>query len=182
MKQKGYMLLVCLFLGAFILTGISDAVAPVEEEKILPDATVLPVNDSERLQPDADVYQTMYFLRCNHSISRRTKAAQDVQGATFDEVRQYYDVWTLLTLSTDHVRMERQIDLYCPMHKVLFLDRAGQIVLAENRYGDGMAILKIYEGTSVEMTDEVRGLLVAGQGFDSESDAHQWLQERKLVP
>lgn len=75
--------------------------------------------------------------------------------------------------------MERHIDLYCPAHVVISLDGSGQVVLAENRYGDGMAILKTLDAAPRE--DEMRKTLIAGVGLDSEQEAMEWLQEHGLL-
>lgn len=176
--KKRYVMTAILAMAGFILLGIANGQEP--EEAVLPQATALPVAEVPRIDADAQVYQTMYFTRCGHSVSRRTDAAKQVQGADFDQVRSYYEMWTVLELTENRVEMERQIALFCPMHKVLSLTEAGQVVLSENRYGDGMAILKTYD--AVIKDEETRNLLIAGQGFDSEEMADLWLQEREVLP
>ena len=175
MKNKRYLGLVFMFLCAFTLAGITGAKAPVDEGSTVPQSTSVPVSEQQKIGLNAQVYQTMYFTRCGHKVSRRTDVAEAVREDTFDAVRSYYNLWTILEMTGDRVEMERQIDLYCPMHKVVSLDEAGQVVLSENRYGDGMAILKIYEGTAAD--EKIRNLLIAGRGFDSETEAEKWLSE-----
>lgn len=171
--------ILAVMLAAFALLGITGAKAPVDEAGVMPENTAVPVAEGQSISEDAKVYQTMYFTRCSHSVSRRTNAAEQVQGAAFDDVRAYYDQWTILTLTEDKVEMERQIALFCPMHKVLSLSEAGQVVLSENRYGDGMALLKIYD--AADMDERTREMLIAGLGFDSEEDAKRWLEENGLI-
>lgn len=164
-------------MAVFIGLGIANAHEP--QEQLLPQPTVVPAAEQPSLNAGAQVYQTMLFTRCGHSVSRRTDAAVAVQGASFEAVRSYYDVWTILEMTEEKVEMERQIGLFCPMHKVVSLTDSGQIVLAENRYGDGMAILKIYDAAAPD--EETRNLLLAGQGFDSEEMAEIWLREKQVL-
>lgn len=166
-----------LMLAVFIGLGVANGHEP--DERVLPQPTVVPAAEQPSLNAGAQVYQTMFFTRCGHSVSRRTDAAVAVQGASFEAVRSYYDVWTILEMTEERVEMERQIGLFCPMHKVVSLTEAGQIVLAENRYGDGMAILKIYDATFPD--EETKNLLLAGQGFDSEEMAEMWLREKQVL-
>ncbi len=180
MKNKQYLILMGLFLAVFTWMGIDGAKAPVDQGNTAAEPTALPAAEQPRLKEGAQVYQTMLFTRCGHSVSRRTEAADAVREADFEAVRDYYDLWTVLALSEDSIEMERKIDLFCPMHKVLSLNEAGQVVLAENRYGDGMAILTIYENATVQEKD--RNTLLAGQGFDSRQEAESWLQERNMIP
>lgn len=180
MKIKRSYWLLCLFLAAFAAVGISSAEAPVEKAA-LPEAGAAPVLETEKLSEQATVYQTMVFLRCGHNVSRRTQPAEEVRGEGFGAVRQYYDVWNILTLEKEKIEMERQIDLYCPMHKVISMDETGQIILSENRYGDGMAVIRIYEGGGEEISGEIRETLIAGQGFDTEEAAEKWLEEMSIL-
>lgn len=166
-----------LMLAVFIGLGVANGHEP--DEWVLPQPTVVPAAEQPSLNAGAQVYQTMFFTRCGHSVSRRTDAAAAVQGASFEAVRSYYDVWTILEMTEERVEMERQIGLFCPMHKVVSMTEAGQIVLAENRYGDGMAILKIYDATFPD--EETKNLLLAGQGFDSEEMAEMWLREKQVL-
>ena len=72
--------------------------------------------------------------------------------------------------------MQREIDLFCPMHKVLMVNEAGEIMLCQNQYGDGMAVLTTYEKTLKNFDEETGEALRRGLGFDSREDAEQWLQ------
>lgn len=137
------------------------------------------VNESERLVRHATVSQTMHFLRCNHQVERRINIPEVLTGAALDTVTAYYELWHIQSMEKDRIVMERHIDLYCPAHVVISLDGAGQVVLAENRYGDGMAILKTLD--AVPEADEIRKTLIAGVGFDSEQAAMDWLREHGLL-
>lgn len=180
MRKRPYIFTLLIVLGMLMAGGITTAEAPIEEDE--PETTALPVSEGEKMHADAQVYQTMYFLRCGHSVSRRTGLSDAVKTEDFASVRAYYDLWTVLEMTADHVEMERQLDLYCPMHQVVSLNETGQVVLSENRYGDGMAVKKVYAGSIDAISEETREKLLAGQGFDSEQDANAWLEEMGILP
>ena len=71
--------------------------------------------------------------------------------------------------------MSREIPLYCPMHEVLSVSDAGEIVLSRNVYGDGMAATREYHRLLSEFDEEVQAALLLGMGFDSREEAERWL-------
>ena len=92
-----------LMLAVFIGLGVANGHEP--DERVLPQPTVVPAAEQPSLNAGAQVYQTMFFTRCGHSVSRRTDAAAAVQGASFEAVRSYYDVWTILEMTEERVEM-----------------------------------------------------------------------------
>lgn len=180
MQKKRYVTTLLILLGMMIAGGITTAKAPVEQYG--PCETALPVSEGERMAEDAKVYQTMYFLRCGHSVSRRTELADAVKQGSFSDVQAYYSLWTVLETTKEQVKMERQLDLFCPMHQVVSLNEAGQVILSENRYGDGMAVKKVYDTELALLPQDVRNALVAGIGFDSEAQADAWMEEKGIGP
>ena len=70
--------------------------------------------------------------------------------------------------------MSREIDLFCPMHRVIGCNEAGEIVRSRNVYGDGMAIEKtcplLLESLPPREQDQVR----LGLGFDTAEEADAW--------
>ena len=125
--------------------------------------------------PDCDVIQIMGFTRCGHSVTRRIKAPDAVIGCNFSEVQLYYDLWTLESFYPSDIEMRREIELYCPMHVVLSSNGVGEIVLSQNVYGDGMAVIETYDQHISEFDEGVRDDLLLGIGFDSREDALDWL-------
>ena len=119
--------------------------------------------------------QTMAFSRCGHSVSRRIALPGELIGSGLKEMQDHYSLWQIDEMREDQVTMKREIALFCPMHKVLMADEAGQIVLAENRYGDGMAVIKGYERSVGQFALEDQDALLLGMGFDSGEDAEAWL-------
>lgn len=141
---------------------------------------IVQVNEKEKLAEQATVFQTMHFRRCNHQVERRVEIPSGLIGADFEQAAAYYELWHIQEMTQEIIRMERYIDLYCPAHVVLSLDPSGQVVLAENRYGDGMAIVKTID--TKQPAEDKRKMLIAGIGFDGEEDALQWMRDVNLLP
>ena len=178
--MKKRFVMACSLCAAFVLTAwITRANAPADKEKEDPMIITQQTAEEYRIREHAAVFQTMHFVRCGHPVERRIQVPGQLAGKGFDAVRDYYDLWEIKSMTEETVAMERYIDLFCPLHKVVYLDRTGQVVLAENRYGDGMAILKIYDATFPD--EETKNLLLAGQGFDSEEMAEIWLREKQVL-
>ena len=167
--------------AAALLLLPRDAQAPVQEKA--EDAPTPPAasvaGDGQRLKKDCQIMQTMAFSRCGHSVTRRVTAPEALLGADFGAVRDYYEAWTVESFSPDKVAMQREIDLYCPMHAVLSVNDAGEAVLTWNVYGDGMAVEKTYALTLSDFSAGDRQALIRGIGFDSREEAEEWLNERK---
>lgn len=179
--MKKRFVMACSLCAAFMLTAwITRANAPADKEKEDPKIITQQTAEEYRIREHATVFQTMHFVRCGHPVERRIQVPGQLAGKGFDAVRDYYDLWEIKSMTEETVAMERYIDLFCPLHKVVYLDRTGQVVLAENRYGDGMAILKVLDGRITD--DEMRNQLIAGIGFDSEEEAVQWLKEKGILP
>lgn len=163
----------CMLFGMVI----SDAQAPVE---MTPENTLPPVqmvsDGGENIQAGCTITQTMGFSRCGHSVTRRVDAPQEIFGLDFAGVKNYYALWQIANFSREQMEMQREIDLFCPMHKVLTVNEAGEIILTQNQYGDGMAVLTTYEKTWKDFDEETGEALRRGLGFDSREDAERWLQ------
>lgn len=132
-----------------------------------------------KLKEQASIVQIMHFTRCMHRVDRRIQVPEHLAGSNLEALQAYYDNWQIIRMNQDEVEMERHIDLFCPMHIVVSLDLAGQVVLAENRYGDGMAILDILEDARVKEKD--KPALIAGIGFESREDAVAWLKSQGII-
>ncbi len=122
-----------------------------------------------------EIIQTMGFTRCGHSVTRRVAAPSGVIGANFGDAQAYYSLWHIESFSPDQIAMTRAIDLYCPMHAVLSVNEAGEIVLTHNVYGDGMAVDRTYPRSIGEFDEENQRKLLLGIGFDSREEAEAWL-------
>jgi len=128
--------------------------------------------ETERIRAGCQVTQTMLFTRCGHSVTRRVQAPERLAGQGFSQAQAYYDLWQIEEFSPDNMRMSREIDLYCPMHRVLTANEAGEAVLTRNVYGDGMAVEKTYPDADVTRWNEQdREKLRLGIAFDMEKEA-----------
>jgi len=160
----------------------------VFSEKKLPEEIDLPislptpgnamhVSETENaVLSDCEIIQTMGFLRCGHSVTRRIHPPEEVSGADFAAAQQYYDLWKIESFSPSYISMQREIPLYCPMHDVLGVNEAGEIVLSKNYYGDGMAVVEIFSRQISEFDEQIQEELILGMGFDSREEAAAWLE------
>lgn len=154
---------------------MTEAKAPVmEEEKSLSPAREA-AEGGVQLSKESEILQTMGFSRCGHSVTRRITAPGNLAGADFASVQQYYDLWQIEHFEERQVMMKREIPLFCPMHRVLTVNEAGQVVLTHNQYGDGMAVLKVYDRFFSEFDASRQDALVLGMGFESQEEAEAWL-------
>ena len=129
----------------------------------------------DTVRAGCEIIQTMGFTRCGHSVTRRVAAPSGVIGANFSEIQGYYSLWRVESFSPEQVTMTREIDLFCPMHAVLSVNEAGEIVLTHNVYGDGMAVDRTYPNSIGDFDEETQRKLLLGIGFDSPEDAEAWL-------
>ena len=168
--------------GAFLVAAamlmgatMQRAQAPVDENLVSPPPARETAEQKVRVGKDCSVVQTMRFSRCGHSVTRRVAAPAVIQGMDFAGVQGYYALWQVQAFSEELIEMGREVSLYCPMHKVLSVNEAGEIVLTENVYGDGMAVVKTYDADIGDMREESRDQLLLGLGFDSAEEAEAWL-------
>ena len=156
-----------------------EAKAPVEEDLAALEETPAPAaavsEHRERIGKGCAVIQTMGFSRCGHSVTRRTAAPEALCGADFSAAQAYYALWHIESFAQDQIAMSRDLPLYCPMHQVLGINEAGEVVLCRNEYGDGMAVKKSCGALLEDYDEETRQALVLGIGFDTEEEALKWL-------
>lgn len=129
----------------------------------------------ERTEDGCAVIQTMLFSRCGHSVTRRVRAPEAVIHADFSAVQAYYDLWRLDSFSASQIVMSREIPLFCPMHQVLGVNEAGEIVLSLNVYGDGMAVQRVFDRSVEEFDEAAQEALRLGIGFEEAAAAEEWL-------
>lgn len=156
---------------------IADAKAP--EESGSKDGMIQAEEASEgniRIGEKCEIVQTMGFSSCGHSVTRRIAAPDEMRNAGFEEIQAHYDLWNIESFQKDRVVMRRDMQLYCPMHKVLMVNEAGRIVLSENRYGDGMAVIHSYDRKLTDFDEESKEKLLLGIGFDTREEAEGWLR------
>ncbi|MBE5783637.1 MAG: hypothetical protein E7329_10030 [Clostridiales bacterium] len=155
---------------------IADAKAPEDNEMQSNPIRAETVSEENiRTGKNCEIVQTMGFSSCGHSVTRRIEAPEALKNQKFEEIQAHYSLWQIESFQEDRVVMQREIMLYCPMHKVLTVNDAGRIVLSENLYGDGMAVIHSYDRWLQEFDEESRAQLLLGIGFDTQEEAEGWL-------
>ena len=129
----------------------------------------------ERVASGCEIVQTMGFTRCGHSVTRRIEAPESVLGADFSAAQAYYALWQIDSFSGGHIAMSREIPLFCPMHTVVSVNDAGNVVLCQNVYGDGMAVVEATELSAARLERDLREELLLGVGFDTKEEAEAYL-------
>lgn len=186
LASKGFFRLL-LMTGTAILAAllimIRVAKAPVDPEGAVPSETQAPAASAAEnralVSPGCQVIQTMAFTRCGHSVTRRVNAPEALRGADFAAVQQYYDLWRVESYAGEQIAMSREIALFCPMHTVVGVNEAGNVVLSRNVYGDGMAVVKTCPLTLDDLPESERDALLSGMGFETDAEAEAWLNSHK---
>ena len=142
-----------------------------------PPPAVGAAEQGERIAEGCEIIQTMAFTRCGHSVTRRVEAPDALIGKDFAAAQAYYSVWQIESYRPEHIDMQREIPLFCPIHTVAGVNEAGEAVLARNLYGDGMAVIRDTGRILESFSPEERDALLQGLGFDSEEEAEAWLRE-----
>ena len=176
----GRLALVTLGLAAAaLILMMRHAHAPAADERVALEPTLPPAAEAlegnGRVEPSCEIMQTMGFSRCGHSVTRRVRVPEQLTGADFQAVQAYYDLWQIEAYAPASIVMSREIPLYCPMHQVLGVSEAGEIVLSRNVYGDGMAVTAAYGIVLEVVAEDKREALLVGLGFDSQAEAEAWL-------
>ena len=173
-------------LAAALLLMNREAKVAGEPDEAPPYETQAPAASASesggRVQSSCQVIQTMAFSRCGHSVTRRVNAPEALIGADFSAVQGYYDLWHVETFTGDQIAMRREIGLFCPMHTVLGVNEAEDVVLSRNIYGDGMAVVKTCGVTLRDLPESERDALLSGMGFDTQEEAEAWLNAKTRSP
>lgn len=178
MKKCGWLALLFLAVAAAVwMVSMPGAGVQTEENRAeTPDSLDAAQRDDDRIRADCQVTQTMLFTLCGHSVTRRVQAPERMIGQGFSQAQSYYDLWQIEEFGPGSIAMSREIGLYCPMHRVLTVNEAGEAVLTRNVYGDGMAIEKTYAEKDISAWSERdRENLRLGIAFDTEAEADAFM-------
>lgn len=175
----GVLLTVC---AAALAVGLmtETARAPEMNQPIMsatPPVSVDTAEQKAKIAAGCEIIQTMAFTRCGHSVTRRVLASDTLIGKNFAETQDYYDLWQLESFSPERLEMRRELPLFCPIHTVVGINEAGDVVLMRNMYGDGMAVVRDTDRMLDSFDPDTREELLSGIGFDSEQQAEAWLRE-----
>lgn len=159
---------------------METARAPETESPALiasPPPAIGAAEQSAKIAAGCEIIQTMAFTRCGHSVTRRVEAPDALIGKDFTAAQDYYGLWQIESFAPEHLDMQREVPLFCPIHTVAGVNEAGEVVLSRNMYGDGMAVTKDTGRALDAFSSETQEALLLGLGFDSEQDAEAWLLE-----
>ena len=127
-------------------------------------------------QEGCQLLQTLSYARCQHSVVRRVTAPVEVHGQTLEQVQALYAEWSITAFSAKEIKMERRLQLFCPDHLVLMPDGAGMLCVFENKYGDGMALVKELGIAVRDLPAAAREEAQAGIGFSTPEEMDMWLE------
>ncbi len=152
---------------ALIPSAASDPLPPAEE-----------VGRAENVVPEegCELMQTMSYTRCQHTVTRRTAASTELYGKTLAEVEALYPDWQITEFAGKLIKMEKQMQLFCPDHLVLMPDGAGMLCVFENKYGDAMALVNELNIAVKDLPAAAKEEAEAGIGFSSAEDMEMWLE------
>ena len=166
-----------LAMGLLMEDAHAPLETPVPAQGQQEGAAVGAAENGERVAAGCELWQTMGFSRCGHSVTRRISAPADLTGMDFAAVQGRYDLWQIESYGKDRIEMRRELNLFCPMHTVLGVNEAGEAVLSRNVYGDGMAVEKECGRALSEFSPEDQEKLLLGMGFETAGEAEAWLRE-----
>ncbi len=127
-------------------------------------------------QEGCELLQTMTYTRCEHTVVRRTAAPNELQGKTLEDVREMYTDWQITEFAPKLIKMEKQMQLFCPDHLVLMRDGAGMLCVFENKYGDAMALVNELNIAVKDLPAAAREEAERGIGFSSAEEMEMWLE------
>jgi len=128
------------------------------------------------LSEESELYQTLTYSRCGHTVSRRVTAPVELYGKTMEEAAALYPEWRITEFSASHVKMDRRPDLFCPDHMVLMPDGAGCLCVYENKYGEAMSLVRETEIMLSSLPAAVQEEAARGVGFSTAEELEMWLE------
>lgn len=127
-------------------------------------------------QEGCEIEQTMIYTRCGHTVVRRSAAPAEVYGQPLDAVQGLYTDWRLTEFGAKLIKMQKNLQLYCPDHMVLMPDGAGMLCVFENRYGDALALVNELNIPVNTLPAAAQEDVEMGLGFDSADALEMWLE------
>ena len=161
--------LAMLIAAAVLLTPSTAATEPPASEAV--DSA-----DAVTLAEGCELMQLMSYTRCDHSVTRRVTAPVEIYGKTLAEVEAMYPEWRITEFAATLIRMEQQLQLFCPDHMVLMPDSAGTLCVFENKYGDALALVSELGVALRDLPAAAQEEVAPGLGFDTPEELEQWLE------
>lgn len=160
----------CILGAAILLTAALTTPASVEAPSM--DASAERITLSEQ----SELYQTLTYTRCEHTVTRRLTAPVELYGLDLDGVAALYPEWRITEFSPVLVKMERRPDLFCPDHMVLMPNGAGYLCVYENKYGDALVLVRELETTLSSLPAAAQEEARHGLGFSTPEELESWLE------
>lgn len=146
------------------------------EEPDIPSSPSSAQSSSSVPQEGAEMIQTIVYVRCGHTVVRRSNAPTEVYGQTLDAVEALYPNWQLTELSARLIKMEKQLPLYCPDHMVLMPDDAGMLCVFQNKYGEAMSMIRELNIPVKQLPAAAQEEVEMGLGFTNAEEMDRWLE------
>ena len=150
---------------------------------LMPEPTVdeSPAQDAgaaENITPKegCELLQTLSYTRCGHNVVRRVTAPVEVYGKTLANIEAMYPEWRITEYAAAMIKMEQQLEIYCPDHMVLMPDAAGMLCVFQNKYGEALAVVRELGIAVKELPAAAREDVETGLGFDNAEALEQWLE------
>lgn len=132
--------------------------------------------DRVTLSDTSQLYQTLTYTRCDHTVTRRVTAPVELYGRTLEETAALYAEWQVTEFSPAEMKMERRLDMFCPDHRVVMPDGAGYLCVYENKYGEAMALVRETQIRLSDLPAAVQEECRFGVGFATAQEMEMWLE------
>lgn len=142
----------------------------------LPPAEAAGQAESITPQEGCELIQTLTYTRCEHTVVRRVTAPVEVQGQPLAEVEALYPAWRITEFGAKQIKMEQNLQLYCPDHMVLMPDGAGMLCVFENKYGDALALVNELNIPVKNLPAAAQEEVALGLGFSTAEEMEMWLE------
>lgn len=158
-----------LIASALMLAPSSAADEPLPAEAAGQSNSITP-------QEGCELLQTLTYSRCGHQVVRRLTAPVELYGQSLEGAQALYQAWRITEFGAKQIKMEQNLELFCPDHMVLMPDGAGMLCVFENKYGDALSMVN-------ELNIPVKSLPAAAQedvehglGFSTPEELEMWLE------
>ncbi len=140
------------------------------------DTAQVRTDDAMHLDAACQVVQTLHFLPCGHTLTRRQSLPTELAGKGREEAEAIYRDYQVVGFSATELTMERSLELFCPEHVVLKPDETGQLCVYQNRYGESMALLHELEITTTSLPASYQEEIRPGKAFSNVQELETWLE------
>ena len=127
-------------------------------------------------QEGCELWQTFSYTPCGHTVVRRLTAPVEIYGQPLDGVEALYPAWRITEFGAKQIKMEQQLQMYCPDHMVLMPDGAGLLCVFQNKYGDALALVNELNIPVKSLPAAAQEEVAMGLGFSTPEELEMWLE------